>query len=71
MQAGFRRTMVLPCTVSLPNQKYPICSFYSIAPSSITRDTLPQAIAKKLPRYPISVFLLAQLAVIKSFMEVG
>ena len=30
MQAGISRTMVLPNTEPLPNQKYPICSFYSI-----------------------------------------
>ena len=67
MQAGISRTMVLPAATPLPNQKYPICSFYTIAPSSICRDTLPQAMGKKLPRYPIPVFLLAQLAVHKEF----
>ena len=67
MQAGISRTMVLPASVPLPNQKFPICSFYSIAPSSICRETLPKALAKKLPRYPIPVFLLAQLAVHSEF----
>lgn len=65
MQAGISRTMVLPSTLPLPNQKYPICAFYSIAPSSISRESLPPKLAKKLPRYPIPVFLLAQLAVHK------
>lgn len=41
MQAGISRTMVLPASVPLPNKKYPICSFYSITPSSISRETLP------------------------------
>ena len=67
MQAGISRTMVLPALLPLPTQKYPICSFYSIAPGSICRDTLPEWMAKKLPRYPIPVFLLAQLAVHKAF----
>ena len=67
MQAGISRTMVLPNTVPLPNRKYPICSFYSIAPSSIDRKSLPPKLAKKLPRYPIPVFLLAQLVVHKEF----
>ncbi|MCL1125369.1 GNAT family N-acetyltransferase [Shewanella surugensis] len=76
MQAGISRTLccgfgVLPASVPLPNQKYPICSFYTIAPSSISRDTLPQSMAKKLPRYPIPVFLLAQLAVHKVFHGSG
>ena len=61
----------MAASVPLPNKKYPICSFYSIAPSSISRDTLPQAMAKKLPRYPIPVFLLAQLAVHKEFHGSG
>lgn len=71
MQAGISRTMVLPADTPLSDQKYPICSFYTIAPSSICRDTLPQAIGKKLPRYPIPVFLLAQLAVHKEFHGSG
>lgn len=71
MQAGISRTMVLPGTEPLPNQKYPICSFYSIAPSSIDRESLPPKLAKKLPRYPIPVFLLAQLAVHQEFHGSG
>ncbi len=53
------------------NQKFAICAFYSVAPSSISRETLPVQRAKKLPRYPISVFLLAQLAVHKEFHGSG
>ena len=71
MQAGISRTMVLPATVPLPNQKYPICSFYSVVPSSICREMLPANLAKKLPRYPVPVFLLAQLAVHKEFHGSG
>ena len=71
MQAGISRTMVLPALTPLPNQKLPVCAFYSIAPSSICRETLPKAKAKKLPRYPIPVFLLAQLAVHKEFHGQG
>ena len=71
MQAGISRTMVLPSDVPMMNQKYPICSFYSVAPSSICRETLPDNLAKKLPRYPVPVFLLAQLAVHKEFHGSG
>lgn len=63
MAAGISRTMVLPATLPLPDGKYPICSFYSIAPSQIGRDSLPKELAKKLPHYPVPVFLIAQLAV--------
>lgn len=71
MQAGISRTMVLPALTPLPNKRYPICAFYTIAPSSISHETLPQVLAKKLPRYPIPVFLLAQLAVHKEFHGTG
>jgi len=63
MKAGISRTMLLSASVPLPNGKYPICAFYTIAPSSISRETLPKKLIKKLPRYPVPVFLLAQLAV--------
>lgn len=71
MQAGISRTMVLPGAVALPNQKLPICSFYSIAPSSICRDTLPANMAKRLPQYPVPVFLFAQLAVHSNYHNKG
>lgn len=71
MQAGISRTMVLPSSQPLLNQKYAICSFYSVAPSSISRENLPAKLAKKLPRYPVPVFLLAQLAVHKEFHGLG
>ncbi len=71
MQAGISRTMVLPSKERLSNQKYLICSFYSVAPSSICRETLPAQLSKKLPHYPIPVFLLAQLAVHKAFHGSG
>ncbi|MBW2100299.1 MAG: GNAT family N-acetyltransferase [Deltaproteobacteria bacterium] len=63
MKVGISRTMLLPASVPLPDGKYPICAFYTIAPGSISRETLPKKLMKKLPRYPVPVFLLAQLAV--------
>ncbi len=42
MQAGISRTMVLPSAHPLLNQKFAICAFYSVAPSSISRETLPK-----------------------------
>lgn len=71
MDAGISKTMVLPASISLPNGKTPICAFYSISPTSIKREDLPEGIAKTLPRYPIPVFLLAQLAVHNEFKDLG
>ena len=48
-----------------------ICCFYTVSPTSIERKTLPEKLSKKLPHYPIPVFLLAQLAVNKNFQKQG
>jgi GNAT superfamily N-acetyltransferase len=69
MKVGVSKTMVLPATEPLSNGKYPICSFYTVAPSSIQRNTLPQNLSKALPHYPVPVFLIAQLAVDKKFQK--
>lgn len=70
-KAGISRTLVLPSKQVLSDGKTAICAFYSLAPSTIERNTLPNALAKKLPRYPVPVFLLAQLAVDKKFHGQG
>jgi GNAT superfamily N-acetyltransferase len=48
-----------------------ICAFYTITPSSIRRETLPASLAKKLPFYPVPVFLLAQMAVHSDCQDQG
>ncbi len=70
-KVGVSKTMLLPAVNLLPNGKYPICSFYTITPSSIKRASLPTTLAKKLPHYPVPVFLLAQLAVHKAYHGQG
>lgn len=71
MQAGISRTMVLPTAIAFDNNTYAICAFYSIAASTICRDVLPVPMAKKLPHYPVPVFLIAQLAVHQDFHGKG
>lgn len=71
MEAGISRTLVLPASQPLPDGKLPICAFYTIAPSTIRRETLSKEIAKRLPHYPIPVFLIAQLAVHKEYQGQG
>ena len=63
MEAGISTTMVLSASELLPDGKYPICAFYTIAPSAINRESLPESRKKKLPHYPVPVFLIAQMAV--------
>lgn len=71
MKAGISRTMVLLAKDILPNKKHPICSFFTVSPNTISRESLPVNIAKKLPTYPIPVFLIAQLAVHKKYHGYG
>ncbi len=71
MKVGISKTMLLPSTVPFSDGKYPICAFYTIAPSSIKRNTLQASIAKKLPCYPVPVFLIAQMAVHLKFHGQG
>lgn len=71
MDAGISKTLVLPASISLPNGKTPICAFYTITSTQIKREDLPESLAKTLPRYPIPVFLLAQLAVHNEFKGMG
>ncbi len=63
MKVGVSKTMVLTAIKQPSSKKYPVCSFYTVAPSSIQRASLPQKLSKKLPHYPVPVFLIAQLAV--------
>ncbi|MEW8692706.1 MAG: hypothetical protein AB2535_16800, partial [Candidatus Thiodiazotropha endolucinida] len=50
-EAGVSMTMVLPAK-SPKNEKACICAFYTLSHTQIERETLPPALAKKLPRYP-------------------
>jgi len=68
---GVSKTRLLPASVPLADGKYPICAFYTITVSSISRETLPAVLAKKLPCYPLPVFLLAQLAVHSEYQGKG
>lgn len=66
MRVGISKTLVLFDKTIQVDNKLPICAFYTIAPSSIERNSLPVNLAKKLPQYPVPVFLIAQLAISKN-----
>lgn len=68
-EAGISRTMVLPEEGQGDNVG--ICAFYTLSHTEIKRETLPNALAKKLPRYPIPVILIAQLAVHSAAQKQG
>lgn len=71
MKAGISITHVLPADEELENGKHPICAYYTVVPSSIARKELPAKQAKKLPYYPVPVFLLAQMAVHSDCQSTG
>lgn len=60
-EAGISRTMVL--TAKSANQPVGICAYYTLSHTEIHRHSLAEPLSKKLPRYPIPVILIAQLAV--------
>ncbi len=66
MQLGLSRTWVLPTVnESSAVQKTRVAAYYSLASSTVDRESLPTD--KNLPGYPVSVVLLARLAVDKKF----
>lgn len=69
-QAGVSKTMVLPAQ-GAPGEKHQICAFYTLSHTEIERETLPAPLAKKLPRYPVPVMLIAQLAIHKEVQGQG
>ena len=71
MTVGISKTMVLADNLTETENKNPICAFFTVAPSSIKRESIPAKLAKKLPYYPIPVFLIAQLAINKNYQGKG
>ncbi|MBT3043408.1 MAG: GNAT family N-acetyltransferase [Candidatus Thiodiazotropha sp. (ex Codakia orbicularis)] len=63
-EAGVSKTMVLPAKAPR-GDKVGICAYYTLSHTQIEREMLPRPKAKKLPRYPVPVMLIAQLAVHK------
>jgi GNAT superfamily N-acetyltransferase len=69
-EAGISKTMVLP-ERERSESKQRICAFYTLSHTEIERKTLPETLAKKLPRYPVPVMLIAQLAIHKDAQGQG
>ena len=69
-EAGISKTLVLAAECE-EEAKADICSFYTLSHTEIKRETLSDSLAKKLPRYPVPVMLIAQLAVHKDAQGQG
>lgn len=63
MKTGVSRTLVLPCREVNEQGRHCICAFFTVAPGSVARETFSEQEARRLPFYPVPIFLIAQLAV--------
>lgn len=62
------RRLVTACYVATPLDTVLVAGFYTLAAGSVVLSDLPEAIAKKLPRYPaVPVARLGRLAVDRRF----
>ncbi len=68
--AGASRTWVLPDADGTPVEPKglaPLIAFFTLSLAGIDRGELPEALAKRLPRYPVPVYVIGQLAVARAF----
>ena len=49
--------------VAVPDTPAEVAGFYTLSAGSVERETLPQSVMRRLPRYPVPVALLGRLAV--------
>jgi predicted N-acetyltransferase YhbS len=62
------RRLVTACYVAMPLDTVLVAGFYTLAAGSVVVSDLPEAMAKKLPRYPaVPVARLGRLAVDRRF----
>lgn len=58
-----KRSVVRVFIATPLDQPNAVMGYYTLSAASIAADTLPDALRKKLPRYPVPVALLGRLAV--------
>ena len=49
--------------VAIPDELKEVAGFYTLSAGSVERETLPEGVMKRLPRYPVPVALLGRLGV--------
>lgn len=57
--------------VAVPEEREEIAGFYTLSAGSVERETLPEGVIKRLPRYPIPVGLLGRLGVDRRWSRRG
>lgn len=66
------RKHVIACFVAVERENKQIAGYYTLSAGAVLLADLPEAIAKKLPRYPqIPVAKLGRLAVAKTYQGMG
>ena len=70
-ELGVSKTMVLPAIELAANGKYPIQAYYTVASTTIRKDSLPPVNAKPLPPDPIPASLITCIAVDLTQQGVG
>jgi hypothetical protein len=63
MESRASYTWVLPAAGVSKGVLKPICAFYTLSLCHVFGRDLPEDLGKRLPRYPLPAFLIAQLAV--------
>ena len=66
-----RRNVARIFVATPENNPEQLAGFFSLSAGSVNCSALPQALAKKLPRYPIPVALIGRLAVDSTFQGKG
>jgi len=71
MDAGVSYTWVLPEAGVPKGKRKKICAWYTLTVAHIEHASMPVDMAKRLPHYPLPVFVLAQLAVDRKCQNQG
>lgn len=57
--------------VAIPEELEEVAGFYTLSAGSVERETLPEDVMKRLPRYPVPVALLGRLGVDRRWVGRG
>jgi len=65
------RRRVARVFVAVGDDPSTICGYYTLAATSVARESLPESEARRLPRYPVPAAILGRLAVDRTFQGQG
>lgn len=65
------RSRIAICRVALTEDRQDVVGFYTLSASEVARASFPPGIVKGLPRYPVPVIKIGQMAVDRKFQGKG